>query len=122
MLLIVVKLIGIYIAVMGIIFLFKPKALAAYTAFWGKKKRLYIIGASRIIMGLIVLVAASQCRFQAISAIIGILLIIAGIPYFIIRLDRQKTYVSRWANTPAMFVRILGFLILSIGVLLLYSV
>jgi uncharacterized protein YjeT (DUF2065 family) len=107
---------------MVIIFLFNPKALTPYTAFWGKKRRLYIIGASRIIMGLTVFQAASQCRFQAVSVIIGILLIIAGIPYFVIRLNRQKTYVSRWANRPAIFVRILGSAILAIGVLLLYSV
>jgi uncharacterized protein YjeT (DUF2065 family) len=115
------KLIAVYIAVMGIIFFFNPRALTPYTAFWGGRKRLYIIGGSRILMGLVVLAAAAQCRLKALAAAIGIFLILAGIPYFMIKLDKQKAMVSRWQNRPAIFVRVLGFLILAIGILLWYS-
>jgi uncharacterized protein YjeT (DUF2065 family) len=118
---IIVKLIGIYIAIMGAIFLFRPKALKPYAAFWEERKRLYIIGGSRLFMGLILLLAASSCRLKTVVVILGILIILAGLPYFFMKLERLKNMAKRWENRPALLVRILGLLILAIGALLLYS-
>ena len=122
MLQILSRLTGVYIAAMGAIFLVNPKALTPYTVFWEKKKRLYLIGGSRIIMGFIVLDTVPLCRLQVPTLIIGILLILAGLPYFFIKLDKQKTMVSRWRKRPLIMVRILGLFILGIGALLIYSV
>ena len=121
MLLILTRLIGIVIAGMGLVFFLRPKALEPYTMFWQEKKRLYFIGGSRILMGTIVLLSAAQCRNKVVAIALGILFIIAGIPYFILKLDKQKAMVSRWRNRPAKVVRILGLLILAFGALLLYS-
>jgi uncharacterized protein YjeT (DUF2065 family) len=119
--LILVRLIGIYIAVMGMLFLLNPGALLSYTAFWGRKKRLYCLGASRIIMGLVVLSCVGQCRLRVPAAIVGILLIITGIPYFTVKLGRQKEMVGRWGKRPESAVRILGLVIFVIGALLVYA-
>jgi len=122
MLLILVKLIGVYIAIMGVIFLLKPKMLKGYEAFWEEGKRLYIIGGSRILMGAILLLAAAQCRLKGVVVALGISLIIAGLPYFVLRVEKIKAMANRWAKRPPLVIRLLGLAILVIGALLLYSV
>jgi uncharacterized protein YjeT (DUF2065 family) len=120
--LVLVKLIGVYITVMGAIFLFSPKSIKGYVAFWQDGKRLFIIGGSRILMGVILLLAVSQCKLKSVVFALGILTILAGLPYFLVSLDRQKTLTRRWQNKPPIRVRILGLLLLAVGVLLIQSV
>lgn len=119
--LILVKLIGAYIIFIGIIFLLKPKLLKGYIAFWDQGKRLYIIGGSRLLMGTILLSASSQCRLKWVVLILSILIIIAGLPYFIMKKERMQVMLSRWDKRPTLFIRLLGLSILAIGALLIYS-
>ncbi len=122
MLIILVKLIGIYVAVMGVIFLLRPKSLKGYTAFWEQGKRLYLIGGSRIVLGAILLWASPVCRLKTIVFVLGIFMIFFGLPYFFLNMERLKIMVSRWQTRSALSVRLLGLAILAAGVLLIYSI
>jgi len=118
---VITQLIAVYIAAMGIMFIFKPDALKPYAAFWEKKRRLYIIGGQRIIMGMLLFLAASSCRLKLIVVAIGVLLVVAGLPYFLIPLERLKSMVERWQNRSTSIVRLLGLAILLIGLLLIWA-
>lgn len=120
--LIAARLIGLYVAGMGILFLVNPKAIKPYVGLWQKGKRLIVIGGSRIVMGVILLLAASQCRLRGVVSAIGILMILAGLPYFVVSLDKQKKMTGRWRTRSVIYVRILGLAILAVGVLLIYAV
>ena len=54
-----VKLFGVVVVVMGIIFSINPKAFKQYISFWKQGKRLQIGGVVAIIFGIIFLIAAS---------------------------------------------------------------
>lgn len=116
------RMIGIYIAITGAVFLIKPKSLRGYVGFWKKSMRLYFIGGSRIVMGYILLWAHPLCRMQAVVLALGALLIIAGVPYFALRPEKLKIMFSRWQNRSTASARILGLCILAAGVLLFFSI
>jgi len=118
MLIILSKVIAVYIALTGVVFLIRPRSLTGYVGFWKQSKRLYFIGGSRVIMGAVLLWAGPVCRFKPLVFISGILMVIAGLPYFILSVERLKTMFSRWQSRSIASVRILGFSFLAAGILL----
>lgn len=119
---ILVKLIGIFIAGMGIILLLSPKTIKRLVAFCQQGKRVYISGLLRLLIGVILLLAASQCRLSGMVATLGILVLIGGILIFVLGIERTKALLNRWSNKSTLFLRLWGILALAIGVLLIYSV
>ena len=120
--LILVKLIGIVIVVMGITFLLSPKQLRQLLAFLGQGKRLYGVGILRLLFGVILLLAASQCRLVGVVLTLGILFLIGGILIFVLGLERLKSILNRWDKKSPLTLRLLGLIPLAFGALLLYSV
>jgi len=122
MLTVLAQLIGIYIALTGAVFLLRPRSLHGYVGFWKQSRRLYFIGGSRIVMGAVLLWAGPACRLPVVILASGIIMIAAGLPYFILPPEKLKNMFSRWQNRPAISVRVLGAAIFSAGIILLYSV
>lgn len=120
--LILVKLIGIVIIGIGIILLLNPKAINQIIACCQKGKRLYIAGILRILIGVIFLLTASQCRLPGIVLVLGILILITGILIFILGLERVKSILNWWNKGMPLVIRLIGLVTLAIGALLIYSV
>lgn len=119
--LILVRLIGIFIVGMGMTFLLKPKMLKQFVAFLEKGRRLYLVGTLRIFIGIILLLAASQCRLVGVVVTLGILALIGGITIFALRLERIKSMLSWWNRRSLLVLRLMGLIALALGALLLYS-
>jgi uncharacterized protein YjeT (DUF2065 family) len=119
--LILVRLIGLYFVITGVVFIFNPKTLKQYIAFWSQGKRLYMVGASRLFSAVVLLLAVPQCRFKWVVASLGGLNILLGIPYFVRGIEGMKVMLSFWDKRPLKAVRILGIVSLAVGVLLIYS-
>lgn len=120
--LILVKLIGIIIAVMGVSLFLNPRTLKALIAFWGQGRRLYIAGILRILIGAMLLLAASQCRLRGAVIALGILFLIGGVLIFLLGLSRLKSILNWWEKRPTSVIRLMALFALVIAVLLLYSV
>jgi hypothetical protein len=121
MLLILVKLIGAYIFVIGVILLFSPQKIKGLIAVFAPGKRLYLVGVLRILIGAILLWAASQCKLTWLVAGVGILAMVMGLLYFVLGLERLKAMLSRWDKRPVLLIRFIGLVIMIIGALLIYS-
>jgi len=116
-----VKLFGIVIAVMGIIFLINPKALRQYMLFWKQEKRLRIGGIGAVLFGIIFLIAAPQCRLAGLITVLGIWSIIKGALLLTLGQKRIYAYFDWWFDRSILVTRFLGLVALSFGVLLIYS-
>lgn len=116
-----IRLIGICVIALGIIFLLNPNMMKEYMAFWTKGKRIYIGASLSIMIGILLLLSASQCRFFWVIAIAGILALIKGIALFVLGPEKLKTKINWWTKRSAIVLRILAFIVLVIGVLLIYS-
>lgn len=119
---ILVKLFGIAIVVMGIIFLINPKVLRQYVTFWKQRKRLYMGGILALLIGIIFLLAASQCRLAGIIIIFGILSILKGVFYFAVGQKKLDSMLNWWQKRSLPAVRLYAIIIVALGALLIYSV
>lgn len=120
--LILVKLIGIIMVGMGIIFLVSPKTMRQVMLLCEKGKRVYMAGILRILIGVIFLLAAPQARLAGVIVTLGILIIIAGGIIFILGLDRVKAILKWYYERPLLVLRLIALIAIVIGVLILYSV
>lgn len=118
---ILVKLLGIITVVFGVTFLMRPEVIKKYMAFWTKGKRVYTGGSLSILIGIILLFAASQCGVVWFVTVIGIWGLIKGIILFILGPKKVISMINWWIARPPAVLRILALLTLSIGTLLVCS-
>ncbi len=117
-----VKLVGMILMAIGIVFLLSPKRMRQWMVFCEKGVRPYMMGALRILVGILFLLAAPQSRVVWVIVTIGILALLKGIAIFILGLERIKSML-RWSQGRSLPVlRLIALFAIAIGVLILYSV
>ncbi len=116
------RIIAILITAAGIMFLVNPKTAKGLLAFWEKEKRVYTLAVVRVIIGIILLLAASQCMIPWIVFVIGLLPIIGGILILVFGLERSRNIIREWKEKPDDLFRRLGFAPLILGLLLLWAI
>lgn len=118
---VLVKLFGIVVVVFGVIFLLKPDVIRPYMDFWTKGKRIYTAAVLNLIIGIILLLAASQCRLAWLIALIGIWGIIKGVILFVLGPEKLKSRIEWWKGRPVGILRLAALLCLAIGALIIYA-
>jgi len=119
--LILVKLIGIVIVCFGLIFLLKPQTMKNYMSFWVTGKRIYMGALINILIGIVFLLGASQCRLVGFIIAVGIMSLLKGIILFISGPERLKSMLRFWSEKPAAVVRLMALIAIAFGALLIYS-
>lgn len=118
---ILVRIFGILIVVMGIIFLVSPKIMKQYIAFWKQQRRLYAGGIFSLLFGVIFLLAALQCRLAWVIIVLGIWAIIKGVLLLTLGLKRINAYLNWWFERSLSAIRLLAIIAIAFGVLIIYS-
>ncbi len=116
-----VKFLGIFIVGFGVAYFVKPGMIKPYMAFWKNKKRLYLGGALAFLIGIVLLLAASQCRWTGFIVAFGILSVAKGIWLFIISQEKAISILDWWTKRPIIWLRVHALCAVIIGVLLIYS-
>lgn len=119
--LIVVRLIGILIVGMGVAFLLRPKLYRQYAAFWQPGKRLYLGAILAILFGVILLLAATQCRLIGVILALGILCLVKGILILPLGEKKIKSILKWWQAKPLWVLRLVALIAIAFGALLFYS-
>jgi len=114
-----VKLIGIVILVGGVAFILNPDIIKQYMTFWVKGKRLYLGAGLSIIIGVLLLFAASHCEVAWVITIFGIMAAIKGITLFLLGPGKITSMIKWWIERPLNLLRFFGIISLAIGVLLI---
>ena len=117
-----VKFLGIFIVGFGVAFFINPSIIKRYMAFWMSKKRLYLGAALALLIGIIFLLAAPQCRWRGFIVVFGILSLIKGICLFAFSQEKLIACMDWWAKRPIAFLRGYAVFAITLGVLLIYSV
>ena len=120
--LILVRLFGIVIVGMGVTFLLGPKLYRQYMAFWEQGRRLYVGGILSILIGVILLLAASGCRLVGFILTLGILCLVKGIILLTLGREKMKSMLRWWQERPLLVLRLIALIAIAFGALLLYSV
>ena len=114
--------IGVVIGFMGIVFLVDPNRKKRFIASCSQGKRMYGIGVLRLFVGILLLLAASQCEFPLFVALIGVLAIIGSILVFSMKLEKTRSILNWWGQRPLLILRVLSIIVMIIGILLIRSV
>lgn len=99
-----------------------PKMFKQYLAFWQKEKRLYAGGVLDLLIGIIFLLAASQCRLVGTIIALGIIGLLKGILIFTVGLKMLNPIFSWWQERPLPILRLIASITIAFGALIIYSV
>ncbi|MDP8261771.1 MAG: hypothetical protein P9M13_00530 [Candidatus Ancaeobacter aquaticus] len=120
--LLLIKIISIVIICFGITFVISPKMLKKFVLNMKEGNKLYTIGVIRIFVGTILLLSASNCKWEGVIIVIGILLLIGGISIFAMGLERCRNVLDWYQERSEPFLRLVACLPILVGILILYSV
>ena len=119
--LIVVRVVGVLIVGMGVAFLLRPKLYKQYVAFWQQGKRLCLGAILSLLIGVILLLAATQCRLVGVILALGILSLVKGIILFTPGREKMKSMLKWWQGRSLLVLRLMALIAIAFGALLIYS-
>ena len=118
---IVIKTLGILIALVGIIYFLRPDVMKWLMEFFKKGKRLYFAGLIRFALAVVFLVAARECKHSWVIFAFGILFIISGLLIFILGLEKLKSIIDWYQKQSVLLLRVVAVIALAIGAVIIYS-
>lgn len=120
--LVLAKLIGVIIMVIGTVIMLNPDVFKRMVSFWKVDKRLYIAGVVRLIFAIVFLSVASSCRLPAVIYTFGVLVLIGAVLVFALGSEKMKRMLAWWDAKPPSILRLMGLAALLMGALIIYSV
>ena len=120
-LLVIIKAIGLIMAVLGAVFAAVPRKLVKVFPFFKAGKKIYAVGVCRLVCAVIFLLAASQARWSVVIGLFGILLLISGVLIFALKLKHIRAVLDWFPSKPDMVLRAIGVVVLIIGLLIVFA-
>jgi len=120
--LLLIKLFGVIVVGLGAICVTSPDSMKQMMDYFLKGKRIYGIGVIRIILGILFLLVASQCKLPGVIYTLGVFLIVAGSLIFVFRLEKCKSMITNIMSKSNTTKRLLGLPAIAIGILIFCSV
>lgn len=118
---IIVAVIGWMIVAEGLLGIARPHLLLTAVANWPSDLRLYITVGSRIVIVLLLFLAAPHCRFPRSTSAIGVITFVAGIVYAFLGASRLGTMIQFIATMPSETIQLIYILAVIFGAFLVYS-
>jgi hypothetical protein len=116
------KVIALSVMAAGLFFLVSPKMIRKFLAFWREGKRIYLAGVLRIMFGMIFLLASPYCKFFEIIVVFGLIVLVVGLLFFILKMERIKALLEWWRARSFLFYRLWALLAIALGGFLLYAI
>jgi len=117
----VIKIIGMVIAGIGLVYLIRPDVLRKLLSFFKNRPLLYIGALLRFALAVVFLLAARECDLMWVIALFGILFLISGLMPFLLGVSRSRSILSRVAEQPVVVLRIVGIVVLVVGLIIVYA-
>jgi len=118
---IVIRIIGIVFVFMTIVYFLKPDIMKRLMEFFKQGRRMYFAALIRLVLAIVFLLAARQCRLFWVIFAFGVLFIISGLLIFILGPEKIKSYISWWQKQPVMLLRVMTLVGLALGAIIIYS-
>lgn len=117
-----VKIIGILMISVAIIMMISPASIRKFLN-WAMEdgKVIYFGGVVRLVIGIFLLLAASQCKIPIVIVILGILTLATGISVFLIGLERCRKLLDYMLKRNDMALRFILLIPIVVAVLMLIS-
>ena len=114
---ILVKIIGLLIAVFGCYLFAWPLFTQKVFNFIREGKRIYWAGVVRSFVGLALLLAAARSPVPVAAIAVGILFLLSGIIVFACDLEKMKSLLAHYNEMSPFIIRLLGLIVACLGIL-----
>lgn len=113
---------GVLIALLGATGLFSPSTLLGRVdSAWRTRRGLYAVIALRLVLGVILVVAAPECRYPVAIRVLGVISIVAAGSVPVIGLERVHAMVDWWAARPPLWIRAWACVAIAFGGFLIHA-
>ena len=117
----IIQILGVLYAALGLLFTINPNTFKSYVSFWKKEKRIYAGGITAIAVGVFFLVLSQHATLPWVLITLGVLGIIKGVFLFATGPARILQVLKWYEQRSPRFIRLMGLLVILIGLLISYS-
>ena len=114
-------LIGILAIVMGLLGVFQPDLLVSVGRYSLAVPGLYLVGAARLIIGVILFLGAKTSRAPGLLRLLGVAICIGGVVIAGVSAARSNTLLDWWSIHGPGFIRVGAFIVLILGGFVVYA-
>ncbi len=118
---IVIKILGIFFVLIGIVFLLRPDVMKRLMEFIKKGKRIYFAGVIRFVLAIVFLLGASECYQKWVIAAFGILFLMSGLLIFILGPEKIRRMLDWYQKQSVLIFRVIAVIVLAVGAIIIYS-
>ena len=117
-----VAIFGVLIAALGAAGVVSPRVLIGLVdSVWRGPRGIYGVATVRLVLGVVLVVAAPDCRFPEIVRILGILSLVSAVVLPLLGRERLRTMIDWWISRPGGFIRAWSLVAVAFGVFLGYA-
>lgn len=117
----IVWVVGLIITLCGITAVFKPNWMKKYITFISKGKLVYSAAALKVLMGIVFLIFATQCKWTGFIIAVGILSAVGATVFCMIPFIKITVYLTWWQNRPLWVYRLWGIAATVFGSALMFG-
>jgi len=114
--------VGLVISALGVLGVLAPGALISLTAPWLTPTGLWLAGALRVGIGVVLLRVAPASRHPAVLRVLGVIVIVAGLATPLFGVERARMVVAWSVAQGSGFIRLWGLIALALGGYIVYAV
>lgn len=115
---ILVKLVGVLIMVLGLTIFGYPDITQKIFAFFKEGKRIYYAGVIRTAVGILLFICASRSTVPLAVIAVGLMFLVSGIIVFATDPEKIKGFIVSYSGMPELVIRLLGLVAASFGILI----
>jgi membrane glycosyltransferase len=117
----VIKIIGVIIVSITIVFLVKPQVMRRLMVFFKKGNRIYLAGLIRLALAVVFLLGARECDITWVIVVFGILFLISGLLVFMLGPAKIGRMLDWYEKRSLILSRFLAAIILAVGAIIICS-
>ena len=118
---IVIKSLGILIALMGVAYLLRPEIIKQLMNFFKKGRRIYLPGLLRFALAVVFFLGARECRYFWVIFASGIIFLTGGLLIFTLGPERIRRILDWYDEQPTLIFRVIALIVLAFGAVIIYS-
>jgi NAD/NADP transhydrogenase beta subunit len=118
----IVVVFGVAVGLVGSIGVVRPTGLVRFVeTMWQSPTGFRLAIALRLVLGVVLIVAAPDCRFPQVIRILGIFSLVAAAATAALGHKRLRSFVQWWVGRPLGFVRCWSLVAVAFGCILVYA-
>ena len=118
----IVVLFGVAVGLLGMVGVVRPTRLIRFVeTMWQSPTGFRLAIVLRLVLGVVLIIAAPDCRFPQVIRILGIFSLVAAAAAAALGHERLRSFVEWWVGRPPVFVRGWSLVAFAFGCFLVYA-